>query len=99
MTLRRFLFLLLLSATAYAALALLAPRLNPAAQWRYTFDRAGAVAHARAEAARRGFDASQWNAHASGYYQGLTAYYLSRREERDETALLSPVNTRLGAVA
>ena len=95
MTLRRFLFLLLLAATAYVALAFLVPRLNPAARWGFTFDRDGAIAHARAEAARRGFDASQWNAHASGYYQGLTAYYLSRREERDETALLSPVNTRV----
>ncbi|MDQ3685279.1 MAG: hypothetical protein M3430_06695, partial [Acidobacteriota bacterium] len=95
MTLRRFLFLLLLAATTYAALALLVPRLNPAARWGFTFDRDGAVAHARAEAARRGFDASRWNAYVSGYYQGLTAYYLSRREERNETALLSPVNTRV----
>ncbi|HVF27075.1 MAG TPA: PP2C family protein-serine/threonine phosphatase [Pyrinomonadaceae bacterium] len=87
--------LLLLAATAYAALVLLVPRLNPAAQWGFTFDRDGAVTHARAEAARRGFDASQWHAHVSGYYQGQTVYYLSRRGEREETALLSPVNTRV----
>lgn len=95
MSLRRFLLLLVIGAAGYAALVFLAPRHNPAAGWRYAFDRDGAVAHARAEAGRRGLDASEWHAYVSGSYRGLTAYYLSRRGEREETALLSPVTTRV----
>ena len=93
MSLRHYLFLFLLGALGYAALALLSPRFNPSANWHYTFDRDGAIAHARREASRRGFDTSRWDARVTGTNQNLTTYYLARRGQREETALLSPVNT------
>lgn len=88
---RRLTLLILLAVAGYGALALLAPRFNPAARWNFLLDRPSAIARAREEARRSGLDVAHWQAVVTSAYQGPTAYFMTRHPASAKKAMLSPV--------
>ena len=91
MTLKRLAIPLALCLIGCAALAVLFPRLDPAARWGCALDRGEAIARARAVAARFGVDAEGWAAVVTSSADAETQYYLAHGPDPVAAPLLSPV--------
>lgn len=91
MTLKRLAIPLALCLIGCAALAVLFPRLDPAARWGCAIDRGEAIARARAVAARFGVDAEGWAAVVTSSADAETQYYLAHGPDPAAAPLLSPV--------
>jgi serine phosphatase RsbU (regulator of sigma subunit) len=87
---RRFHIAALLGIIGYGLLFLLAPRVNPIADWNYRLDRETAIARARQVAGDFGVDASNWRAYVGSRYQRSVNYYLDvRRSPAPEDSRVS----------